>query len=310
MQRYLNGVIKGVEANQISYEVVEPKSKGLKAKYLDYPLLAIKRRKKDGKHLIISERYAYLIPFVGKKSMVVCHDLHSLYDQAKTPFIHQKIYRFFLKKMFKSEKVVCVSEHTKSDLKRLIPRFLNHPNLQVVHNGVEDFWIINQPVKINNPLLTELFNQKRVLLSVGTDAWYKNNQWSLRFLAGLNEEFHLLRVGDFCLENSKLIESLNLNSRITRLERISDSELKFCYQNAEALLFPSISEGFGWPALEAALNGCMVISNGAGATQEVFGKTSDLIGLDRAKEILKNEMGKAKAPEFLSWREQVQQLIA
>ena len=105
MLRYLNGVIKGLEANQIPYEVVEPKSKGLKAKYFDYPLLARKRRKKDGKHLIISERYAYLIPFMGKKSIVVCHDLHTLYDQAKTPLIHQKIYRFFLSRMFKVQRI-------------------------------------------------------------------------------------------------------------------------------------------------------------------------------------------------------------
>lgn len=310
MQRYLNGVIKGLEANQIPFEVVEPKSKGLKAKYIDYPLLARKGRKKNGRHLIISERYAYLIPFMGKKSIVVCHDLHTLYKEAQTPSIHQKIYRFFLANMLKAEKVVCVSEHSRSDLICFEPRFKDHSNLCVVHNGVEDFWINNQPERINNSRLTELFNEKRVLLSVGTDAWYKNNQWSLRFLAGLNEEFHLLRIGKFSSENSRLIESLNLNSRITQLEGISDSELKFCYQNAEALLFPSISEGFGWPALEAALCGCKVISDGHGATHEVFSNTSDLIRLEKAEDALVNNLTRPADPTYLTWSDQVNALIA
>ena len=310
MLRYLNGVIKGLEANQIPYEVVEPKSKGLKAKYIDYPFLARNRRKKDGKHLIISERYAYLIPFMGKRSIVVCHDLHTLYDQAKTPPIHRQIYRSFLSNMLKAEKVVCVSEHTRIDLKRFEPRFKDHPHLQVVHNGVEDFWIKNLPEKINNPGLTKLFNEKRVLLSVGTDAWYKNNEWSLRFLAGLNEDFHLLRIGRFSSENSDLIESLNLNSRITQLEGISDSELKFCYQNARALLFPSISEGFGWPALEAALCGCGVISDGHGATHEVFSNPSDLIGLEKAEDALVNNLTRPADPAYLTWSDQVNALLA
>lgn len=311
MLRYLNGVIKGLEANHVPYEVVAPKSKGLKAKYIDYPLLAWKkRRKKDGKHLIISERYAYLIPFMGKKSIVVCHDLHTLYPQANTPRIHRILYRYFLNRMFKANKVVCVSEHTRTDLKRFEPKFKDHPNVQVVHNGVEEFWIKNQPEKINNPDLTGLFNEKRILLSVGTDAWYKNNAWSLRFLAGLNEPFHLLRIGKFGLENMKLVEQLNLSSRITQLEGITDSELKFCYQKAEALLFPSISEGFGWPALEAALSNCAVISDGAGATQEVFSKnSSNLIGLEKAEEALINNESQLATPKYSSWPDQVNALL-
>ena len=94
------------------------------------------------------------------------------------------------------------------------------------------------------------------------------------------------------------------------MERISDSELKFCYQNAEALLFPSISEGFGWPALEAALCGCKVISDGHGATHEVFSNALDLIGLEKAEEALMNNETHPATPKYSSWPDQVNALLA
>lgn len=310
MTRYLNGVISGLEANGISYQVVQPKTNGVKAKYVDYPLLTWRERKRGGTHLVISERYAYLIPFMGKKSVVVCHDLHTLYDQAKTPRIHRIVYRFFLACMKKANKVVCVSEHTRSDLKKFVPGFNDHHNLQVVHNGVEGFWIDGKSERIENPGLNELFEQKKILLSVGTDAWYKNNQWSLRFLSKLSDEHHLLRIGDFNSSNVQLIEELNLESRITRIQSISDATLKYCYENARALLFPSLTEGYGWPALEAALCGCRVVSDGNGAIKEIFANGQGLVNQEKASRSLE-ELGSQKHNLYYRlWDAQVLELLA
>lgn len=42
------------------------------------------------------------------------------------------------------------------------------------------------------------------------------------------------------------------NKRLFFIEKASDSELGYCYENSEALIFASIDEGFGLPIIEAA----------------------------------------------------------
>jgi len=52
---------------------------------------------------------------------------------------------------------------------------------------------------------------------------------------------------------------------------VSDSELKWLYQNASAYVFPSFSEGFGLPGLEAMAHSCPLVSSNATCLPEVYG---------------------------------------
>jgi glycosyltransferase involved in cell wall biosynthesis len=52
---------------------------------------------------------------------------------------------------------------------------------------------------------------------------------------------------------------------------IPDEELKWYYQHARAYVFPSLSEGFGLPGLEAMVHGCPVVSSNASCLPEVHG---------------------------------------
>ena len=269
MNRYLSGVIQGLENNGVDYKVVRPKrSGGLIVKYLIYPLKTLVNRN-NGTHLILSERYAYLLWFMRKSdSRVICHDLHTLYPEARVSSIHYRIYRFMLRSMRRAEKIVCISNHTRQDLLRFDPS-TNEENVVVVPNGVEDFW--TRPAQeVKQEPWNGLFDQYKVLLSVGTDAWYKQNDWSLKALSLLKEDYHLIRIGNFNESNKRLINQLKIADRITQLSDIDDIDLKYCYTHAHALLFPSMSEGFGWPALEAALSNCPVITTKGGAIKEVL----------------------------------------
>ncbi|MFC0588219.1 glycosyltransferase family 4 protein [Novosphingobium aquiterrae] len=67
------------------------------------------------------------------------------------------------------------------------------------------------------------------------------------------------------------------DGRIRVLGRVTDGELKALYQNAKMFLFPSLTEGFGFPALEAMTCGCPVIAADAGAIPEVVGDAARLI---------------------------------
>ena len=61
------------------------------------------------------------------------------------------------------------------------------------------------------------------------------------------------------------------NTHLKLLGYVPDEDLGALYANADWLLFPSLYEGFGLPALEAMANGCPVIAANAGALPEVCG---------------------------------------
>jgi glycosyltransferase involved in cell wall biosynthesis len=65
-------------------------------------------------------------------------------------------------------------------------------------------------------------------------------------------------------------EHLSRPGRVLVLGRVSDSELRALYTAAEALIFPSEDEGFGFPPLEALACGTPVAAYAAGSLPEVL----------------------------------------
>jgi len=73
------------------------------------------------------------------------------------------------------------------------------------------------------------------------------------------------REGDF----AQLLAPLGERGRF--LGAVDDATLRQWVAGAQALVFPSLYEGFGLPALEAMAAGCPVIASSAGALPEVCG---------------------------------------
>lgn len=74
--------------------------------------------------------------------------------------------------------------------------------------------------------------------------------WSMQM------DVKLCIIGKVAWKAEKLVDRikshLEYNKKLFFLEQPSDSELGYCYDKAEALIFPSINEGFGLPIIEAA----------------------------------------------------------
>jgi glycosyltransferase involved in cell wall biosynthesis len=60
-----------------------------------------------------------------------------------------------------------------------------------------------------------------------------------------------------------------LNERVFLRQGLSEGELQWCYRNCEALVAPSITEGFGLPVAEALLLGCRVVCSEIPAHWEI-----------------------------------------
>ena len=64
---------------------------------------------------------------------------------------------------------------------------------------------------------------------------------------------------------------------IVRIDQVSTELLRALYSTAQALIFPSLYEGFGWPPLEAQSCGCPVVASPLGSLSEILEKGGILI---------------------------------
>jgi len=60
-----------------------------------------------------------------------------------------------------------------------------------------------------------------------------------------------------------------MDGRVRFTGHISDQELRWYYQNAEALIFPSFYEGFGYPLVEAMSERCPIACSDVSSLPEV-----------------------------------------
>lgn len=82
---------------------------------------------------------------------------------------------------------------------------------------------------------------------------------------------------------------------------VPDGDLPLWYRAAEALVYPSLHEGFGMPPLEAMACGCPVIASTAGALSEVCGGAAETIDPNDVDDITRS-LRRVATDEFLRRR--------
>lgn len=115
------------------------------------------------------------------------------------------------------------------------------------------------------------------LLCVGNRKPHKNLAAAVETLALLRDEAPELRlaiVGEVYRGWDEVLRragELGVRDRVVEVEGASDAELRSLYAGCEALLFPSLYEGFGLPALEAMAAGAPVVASDRSSLPEVVG---------------------------------------
>lgn len=81
------------------------------------------------------------------------------------------------------------------------------------------------------------------------------------------------------------VEDLGLNGRVVFTGFISDEDLAYLYNGATMLVFPSLAEGFGLPAIEAMACGTPVVASHAGSLPEILGSAGRFFDPKRVEDI-------------------------
>ncbi len=227
-----------------------------------------------------------------------------------------------------AERIITVSEYQKNIIaeKLSVPR----EKISVIYNGVDDRFFINySEEKISVVLRKYKLSRGYIFFMANTDPrkntagvlqaysmLIKQHQSAPRLvIKGLNTE--QLREH---LEHEKLGHLIN---HIDLIGYVDYNDLPLIYQGASMLWFPSFSEGFGLPIIEAMAGGVPVITSNLSCMPEIAGDAALFINpyqpqtitdaaikiiSDKATASYLSQRGKGKA-SFFTWDNAARQLV-
>jgi glycosyltransferase involved in cell wall biosynthesis len=212
----------------------------------------------------------YNIPLAWRGRLAVTiHDVgHLALPQFFGGFHRQAYARFMFHRISRSaDAIMTDSDFTRTEFERLVGTSRASP--EVVHIGVDQSWFEVAPSPTPHP--------KPYLLYVGNVKPHKNLGCLLEafgklvsrtpcdlLILGKTEGF---RTGD----SGVRLAATRLAPRVQLLGAVSQGLLKRYMAHAEALVLPSLYEGFGLPPLEAMACGCPAIVSRAASLPEVCG---------------------------------------
>ena len=212
------------------------------------------------------------------KIIVTVHDLvYKTYPQGHTSSALQETEKLFEELTQKAAKIICCSENTRADLYKYFP--LSKDKTCVIHQGVDknEFYPISkEEEELARQRIKSFGVDVPFLLFVGTLEPRKNLENLIRAFALLKSkkafEGKLLCVGmkGWMSEGIfELTERLNLKNEVLFLGHLPNQDLRSLYNLAQAFVFPSFYEGFGFPLVEAFSCGAAVITSNVSSCPEV-----------------------------------------
>lgn len=315
MQRFASILRRGLEDAGCEVRLIMPKpflgrlkpcAEGL-GKWLGYADRFVFFRSQFRKNVLWSDivhicdhSNAVYIPWLkGKPHVVTCHDLIAIRSalgdipEYSTRWSGRVYQRWILRSLIRAHRLVCDSNKTRDDVLRLVNT--NNELVSVVPVAVDSSY---RPIKtddrINNLLIDKLVVSSPYFLHVGGSAWYKNRIGVLRIYNQLikypqYKKHDLVMVGKTITNDlQRYIEEEGLSEQVKFIAGVSDEDLRKLYTSAEALIFPSLYEGFGWPIIEAQACGCLVVTSNRPPMTEVGGNAA--IYIDPTDEVAASKM--------------------
>jgi glycosyltransferase involved in cell wall biosynthesis len=221
---------------------------------------------------------AFLCPVV-----VSLHDLYPYEIPSNFGLVKGLFNRLLLRQCLRAaDTIACVSETTLRRLDHYVPLEVRQVARRI-YNCVEP-----GPVCAPQTPLSGWYGEP-FLLCVAQHRRNKNIPFLLRVFQrllrtqGFDPSTCLIIVGIPGPETRTIqqtIRKFGLEDSIHLRQGLSESELRWCYRNCEAVVIPSTIEGFGLPVVEALLAGCRVVCSDIPAFREFGGHSSHYVSLD------------------------------
>jgi glycosyltransferase involved in cell wall biosynthesis len=238
-------------------------------------------------HICDHSNAPYMKYLPSRRSGITCHDVLAIrgalgYADAHCP--SSRTGKLFQKWIFnnlrQAERIAFVSRTTYNQFRELVDEHLMVAkiNWKIIHNALNDefspaSFLVSESI-LNK---TGIIKHTPFLLHVGSDLPRKNRRLLVDMLHQLGKNWN----GSICFAGQPADEvllahakSLGLEERIVSVSGPVHDTLVALYSRCEAFIFPSFSEGFGWPLVEAQACGAPVIASNIDPMPEISGASA------------------------------------
>jgi glycosyltransferase involved in cell wall biosynthesis len=306
MQRFAKMLLNGFSDTSFTAEVWKPitffgapfrdtssglgKWVGYLDKWLIFPLLlrwriAIRKNiNTDTRYHICDHSNApYLSHLPIGRTSITCHDVIAIraalgYTDAfvSSSRMGKLFQNWIVHHLGKARLIAAVSKLTLKQLQELVnEKQTSQEHWKVIYNAFNDNFF---PLSIDEaaPLINKagIAAGKPYILHVGSDLLRKNRGLLLDMVFALGNRWN----GQICFAGKPAdtvllahAERLHLRQRMVSVTNPDHETLRALYSRCEAFIFPSYSEGFGWPVIEAQSCGVPVITSNIEPMPEVSG---------------------------------------
>lgn len=271
-------------------------------------------------------------PFLNSKKglkVATVHDLAVHLPELKqyqltTEYFEKKRFALFKEFAKNADVIITVSEKTKKDFLR----FFNFPEDRIHAVALApSISLISDLVKNQDFLEPMQLTPKEYFIALGGVSNRKNTLNLIKgyHLSSASKTIKLVITGKveepLGTEVRNYVRVNNLNKKVLLTGYISNAELAQLYNNAKALLFTTLYEGFGIPILEAMSANLPVLTSTTGAAAETSGGHAILVnpleiediayGLNRILNVNNNQITAAKNyADSFSWQRTAKETVA
>ena len=307
MNRFANWLEQIMKEKGLQTEILRPKAIAIRlvggktplAKWLGYLDKFVifpcylkwhgwREKNRDGVYHVVDHsnaQYSNYLP--TDRTLLTCHDVLAIRGGLGDPEAYCKatstgkiLQRWILRHLQKCPHIVFVSEATHDDYLELpLEGKRNVSQLRdVIYNGLNHpFSKIQEQEAISILEKNNISPKRPFFFHIGSSLPRKNRDGILRAFRMFLEdhpEYQMVFAGaPFSEIEQKVIDTQSLKGdNILNVGRITHEALNALYSLAAGFIFPSFSEGFGWPVIEAQSCGCPVVYGNRTSLPEIAGE--------------------------------------
>ena len=200
-------------------------------------------------------------------TVVTVHDTLPWEEDQPSWFLNQLLPAAY----HRASAIISISENTRRDILQRWPRLAD--KLVVIPHGISDRYLVSEIAPLPQSM-TALGVRPPYLLYFGGEIPRKRLQWAIDVWKELGRsDVRLVLAGLATPKATPWKDPLpvHLRDSIIALEFVSETDMPSLYAHAEAVIYPTLYEGFGFPALESQAAGVPVLMSSLGSLTELIG---------------------------------------
>lgn len=185
----------------------------------------------------------------------------------------QRLYWYHLqpRALLRADAVITISQSSARDIVARWPQL--ESRLSVIPHGIDTAYFDAATAPLPTGLAQRL-GGRRYAVYLGGAMPRKRFTWAVETLAAQPDpDLVLVACGFGAAARQPAIDALppTIQNRVLMADFLSDAELHALYRGAVAMLYPTLYEGFGFPAIEAQAAGVPAIFSPLGSLDELVG---------------------------------------